>query len=138
MTIFLIIAIICGLIKKIYGPYMVLRPFFDERVMSKVKAILKEVGFTGIFSVVFLIDQDDNLYFLEVNFRNSTWSYAYTRGGYNMPYLWAKATLGKIRFVAYQTIRGVYGDGRTSRHDSQCDRNTSSVFLPVVERFQTV
>ena len=78
---------------KSYGPYMVLRPFLNEKVMSQVKAILKEVGFTGIFSVEFLIDQDDNLYFLEVNFRNSTWSYAYTCGGYNMPYLWAKATL---------------------------------------------
>ena len=78
---------------KSYGPYMVLKPFLDEKVMSQVKAILKEVGFTGIFSVEFLIDQNDKLYFLEVNFRNSTWSYAYTCGGYNMPYLWAKATL---------------------------------------------
>ncbi len=78
---------------KSYGPYMVLKPFLDEKVMGQVKSILKEVGFTGIFSVEFLIDKDDKLYFLEVNFRNSTWSYAYTCGGYNMPYLWAKATV---------------------------------------------
>lgn len=76
-----------------YGPYMVMRPFTNEEVMGQVKSILKKVGFTGIFSVEFLIDQDDKLYFLEVNFRNSTWSYAYTCGGYNMPYLWAKATI---------------------------------------------
>lgn len=76
-----------------YGPYMVMKPFINEEVMGQVKAILKKVGFTGIFSVEFLIDQDNKLYFLEVNFRNSTWSYAYTCGGYNMPYLWAKATL---------------------------------------------
>lgn len=74
-----------------------MRPFVNDVVMGQVKAILKKVGFTGIFSVEFLIDQKDNLYFLEVNFRNSTWSYAYTCGGYNMPYLWAKATLeGKL------------------------------------------
>ena len=80
-----------------YGPYMVMKPFVDEKVMGWVKAMLKEVGFTGIFSVEFLIDKNDNLYFLEVNFRNSTWSYAYTCGGYNMPVLWAKATLdGKL------------------------------------------
>ena len=78
---------------KSYGPYMVMRPFTDKKIMGQVKAILKRVGFTGIFSVEFLIDQNDKLYFLEVNFRNSTWSYAYTCGGYNMPYLWAKATL---------------------------------------------
>lgn len=76
-----------------YGPYMVMRPFINEKVMGQVKSILKKVGFTGIFSVEFLVDQDDKLYFLEVNFRNSTWSYAYTCGGYNMPYLWAKATI---------------------------------------------
>ena len=82
---------------KSYGPFMVMKPFVDEKVMSWVKGILRKVGFTGIFSVEFLIDKDDNLYFLEVNFRNSTWSYAYTYGGYNMPVLWAKATLeGKL------------------------------------------
>lgn len=78
---------------KSYGPYMVLRPFVDEKVMGWIKAMLKAVGFTGIFSVEFLIDKEDKLYFLEVNFRNSTWSYAYTCGGYNMPLLWAQATL---------------------------------------------
>ena len=78
---------------KSYGPYMVMKPFSNEKVMGWVKAMLRKVGFTGIFSVEFLIDKNDNLYFLEVNFRNSTWSYAYTCGGYNMPVLWAKATL---------------------------------------------
>ena len=78
---------------KSYGPYMVLKPFIDEKVMGWIKRMLRKVGFTGIFSVEFLIDKNDNLYFLEVNFRNSTWSYAYTCGGYNMPILWAKATL---------------------------------------------
>ena len=82
---------------KSYGPYMVMKPFKDETVMIWIKNILKKVGFTGIFSVEFLIDKDENLYFLEVNFRNSTWSYAYTYGGYNMPVLWATATLeGKL------------------------------------------
>lgn len=78
---------------KSYGPYMVMRPFVDEKVMGWIKTMLKDVGFTGIFSVEFLIDKDNNLYFLEVNFRNSTWSYAYTCGGYNMPLLWARATV---------------------------------------------
>ncbi|MBQ9664950.1 MAG: ATP-grasp domain-containing protein [Bacteroidaceae bacterium] len=78
---------------KSYGPYMMMKPFVDEKVLGWVKAMLQKVGFTGIFSVEFLIDKNDNLYFLEVNFRNSTWSYAYTCGGYNMPILWAKATL---------------------------------------------
>ena len=72
-----------------------IKPFSNDNVYNQVKSILKDVGFNGIFSVEYLIDQNDELYFLEVNFRNSTWSYAFTKGGYNMPYLWAKATLDK-------------------------------------------
>lgn len=76
-----------------YGNYMELIPFKNEEVKNQVNAILSRVGFNGIFSVEYLIDKNDSLYFLEVNFRNSTWSYAFTYGGVNMLYEWAKATL---------------------------------------------
>ena len=36
-----------------------------------------------------MIDQDDSLYFLEINFRNSTWSYASTVAGMPLPIIWA-------------------------------------------------
>ena len=40
---------------------------------------------------------DGKDYFLEVNFRASTWNYALTVGGANQPYYWAKSTLmGRI------------------------------------------
>lgn len=80
-----------------YGAYMEFKPFDDKVIYDQICSILKEIGFNGIFEVEFLIDNDDNKWFLEINFRNSTWSYAYTYGGYNMPYLWAMGTLfGKI------------------------------------------
>lgn len=78
-----------------YGAYMVLKPFDEGTIYSQIKNILKEIGFTGIFSVEFLVDENSNNWFLEINFRNSTWSYAYTYGGYNMPYLWAIGTIYK-------------------------------------------
>lgn len=53
--------------------------------------MIREVGFEGIFSCEFVRDAEDNLYFLEINFRNATWSYASTRAGMNLPYLWAKS-----------------------------------------------
>ena len=37
-----------------------------------------------------------------MNFRNSTWSYAYTVGGVNLPYEWAKATL--LKKIDYSTM----------------------------------
>ena len=76
-----------------YGNYMELMAFDNKVVKEQVISILRKVGFNGIFSVEYLIDKDDSLYFLEVNFRNSTWSYAFTYGGVNMLYEWAKATL---------------------------------------------
>ena len=46
-----------------------------------------------IFSIEFLRDKDDRFYFLEINFRNSTWSYAHTKMGVNLPVIYAKSVL---------------------------------------------
>lgn len=87
---------------KSYGNYMYLKPMEEKGVFKQIQDILREAKFTGIFSVEYLVDQNDQFYFLEVNFRNSTWSYAFTRGGCNLPYLWAKATLeGKLDINDY-------------------------------------
>ena len=45
---------------------------------EKLKEILKEIGYEGIFEIEFLVDENDQLWFCEINFRNSTWSYAST------------------------------------------------------------
>ena len=80
------------LIPGYYSPYMnVFNPPYPE-VQEKIAAMLKEVEFEGIFSCEFVRDADDNLYFLEINFRNATWSYSSTKAGMNLPYLWAKST----------------------------------------------
>lgn len=80
-------------LKKSYGEYMWIKPYENSDVRKKIHDIIKATNFSGIFSLECLIDKQDNLYFLEVNFRNSTWSYAYTYAGLNLPYQWAKATL---------------------------------------------
>ncbi len=80
-----------------YGCYMEQRPFSDKEVESKISSMLQRVGYTGIFEVEFLVGPNDEVYFLEINFRNSTWSHAATFGGINMPYQWAKSVLsGKL------------------------------------------
>lgn len=80
-------------LKKSYGEYMWMKPYTNEAVRKKIQDILKKSHFSGIFSLECLIDRNDDLYFLEVNYRNSTWSYAYTWAGLNLPYQWMKATL---------------------------------------------
>ncbi|MBD5511150.1 MAG: ATP-grasp domain-containing protein [Lachnospiraceae bacterium] len=81
------------LIKGYYSPYMTVKNFNKPEIKKPLEDLMREVGFEGIYSIEFLIDQDDQMYFSEINFRNSTWSYASTCAGMNLPMLWAKAML---------------------------------------------
>ena len=81
------------LIPGYYSPYMnTFEPPYPD-VQQKIAAMIKEIGFEGIFSVEFLRDADDKLYFLEINLRIPTWTYASTCAGMNLPYLWALSML---------------------------------------------
>lgn len=94
------------LIKGYYSPYSTTRSFRNDDMQSKLEAMFKKIGFEGLFEVEFLIDQDDIMYFGEINFRNSGWSYASTVAGMNLPYLWAKSMAdGSVPKDAH-----VYGD----------------------------
>ncbi len=79
------------LIPGYYSPYMDVFEFNNKKVSDSLRKMLHEIGFEGVFSIEFLIDSNDDLWFLEVNFRNSTWSYASTIAGMPLPYLWAEA-----------------------------------------------
>ena len=82
------------LIPGYYSPYMTVRNFSPEKNIGEaLAAMMKEIQFEGIYEIEFLIDQDDTYYFSEINFRNSTWSYAATKAGMNLPVLWAGAML---------------------------------------------
>ncbi len=79
-----------------YSPYMTVTNFRDEELKSKLKAMIREIGFEGIMEVEFLIDQDEKLYFGEINFRNSTWSYAATCAGMPLPIMWIAAMENQV------------------------------------------
>lgn len=76
-----------------YSPYMTVRNFTNRELIDPLKKMFAEIGFEGIFEIEFLEDQDGQLYFGEINFRNSTWSYASTCAGMPLPILWAKSML---------------------------------------------
>lgn len=85
--------------KKSYGHYMTVEPLKDETLREKLYELMRRTRFEGIFDIEFLLGEDNELYFLEVNFRSTTWSYTMTRGGVNAPVLWAKAMLdGNVDF----------------------------------------
>lgn len=85
-----------------YSNAMILKNFKDQDLKQRIDAMFAEIGFEGIFSMEFLIDENDQLYFCEINFRNSTWSYASTSVGMNLPFLWAQSMHNK------GIINGIY------------------------------
>lgn len=76
-----------------YSYYMDIFNFHNDKLQKSLEGMFAEIGFKGIFSIEFLVDQNDDLYFLEINFRNSTWSYAATKAGMNMVTGWCSAML---------------------------------------------
>ena len=73
---------------------------------KKLSEMFEEIHFEGIFSIEFLIGQDDEYYFLEINFRNSTWSWASTKAGMNLPILWSKSMIdGKMLEDSYKEFK---------------------------------
>lgn len=93
------------LIPGYYSPYMTVSNFTDEKIKKSLEGMMSEIGFEGIYSIEFLIDQNDNYWFSEINFRNSTWSYASTVAGMPLPVLWAETMLtGELPKDAYREI----------------------------------
>ena len=76
-----------------YSFYASITNFDDKELESKVTEVMKKVGYEGIYSFEFIIDEDGTPYFLEINFRNSGWSYASTCVDMPLPILWMESTL---------------------------------------------
>ena len=73
-----------------YSPYMDVNNFDRSDLYEKLCGMFEEIQFEGIFEIEFLVNKDNQLFFGEINFRNSTWSYASTCAGMNLPVNWAK------------------------------------------------
>lgn len=78
------------LLPDYYSPYMTVSVMDNEFIKKALRGMFEEIGFEGVFEAEFLIDQDGTYYFGEINFRNSTWSYAATKAGMPLPVLWAE------------------------------------------------
>lgn len=72
-----------------YGP---IDPFYND-IVERSKAYLKDCGYSGLFSMEFIRGKDDNVYFLETNFRNDGNAFCVTASGVNLPVIWVKASL---------------------------------------------
>ena len=81
-----------------YSYYCTMFNYHEQDLIDKITEVMSDVGFEGIYSFEFLVDLEGNHRFLEINFRNSGWSYAATCAGMPLPLLWAQATKsGRIK-----------------------------------------
>ena len=93
------------LITGYYSPYMTVRNMENATIRKGLQGMFSDIGFEGIFEAEFLIDQNDEIYFSEINFRNSTWSWASTIAGMNIPIIWGESMLsGKLPDNLYKTV----------------------------------
>lgn len=63
----------------------------DQKVITKLKKIIKDFGFEGIFEFEFIVDKNGDLRLLEVNLRNTVLGYASTVYGLPVVTLWCSA-----------------------------------------------
>ncbi len=89
-----------------YSPYMTMHSYFlDDATTQGMANMMAEIGFEGVYSIEFLVGPDDELYFTEVNFRNSPWNYGASKIGMPIPLLWAEAMItGEIRDEWYRSF----------------------------------
>ena len=70
-----------------YSSEMIVSNSDNSELESSLAKMFEIIGFEGIFEAEFMRDHNGVLWFLEINFRNSTWSYASTKVGMNLPVL---------------------------------------------------
>lgn len=80
-----------------YGNYLYIDKLLPSEFVEPIRKLFAMTGYNGIFEMEFMIDADGRYYFLEINFRNSAWGYAYTKCGLNFFTMYPEALLsGKL------------------------------------------
>lgn len=75
-----------------------------EKSIALIKSLIKDLKFEGIFDLELMYSKE-HLYFIELNFRNGAYGYAYTKAGVNMPALWCLDAIGKEKVNESITIQ---------------------------------
>jgi len=88
-----------------YTPFWSLKNCNDQEFIKKATGMLSEIGFEGIFEFEFMVDKNGELWFLEINLRNTVIGYATTVAGMPSITLWCESMLqGEIADGCYKEI----------------------------------
>lgn len=69
-----------------YLEYLPIEGFdYDKEAVNK---FIRRIGYSGLFSIEFLRDENNTDYFLEINMRNDGNAYCVKSAGVNLPFIW--------------------------------------------------
>lgn len=111
-----------------------------SKTIEKTKAFIRDVGYSGLFSVEFLRDKDGQDYFLEMNFRNDGNTIAVANAGINLPYIWYLYCAGvdyrkEVKPIHDEFVMpefaelSLYQQGIISRKEWKQDMKTATSFM---------
>ncbi len=89
--------------------YATVAPPQVKEIVEATKKFISGVGYDGIFDIE-LLRQGDNYYFVECNFRNGAYGYAFTKAGANLPMIWADRNIGKEYQIKEMTLMNETAD----------------------------
>lgn len=74
-----------------YSPYWMIKNSENKEMQEKISKVIEEIGLEGIFEFEFIKDKEGNLWFLEINFRNTALGYATTVAGIPQVVYWCES-----------------------------------------------
>lgn len=69
-----------------YLEYLPIEGFDYDK--EAVKKFIRKIGYSGLFSIEFIRDENNTDYFLEINMRNDGNAYCVKSAGVNLPFIW--------------------------------------------------
>ena len=92
-------------LKDKYSPFWKISNVDDKDFIEKATGMLSEIGFEGIFEFEFMVGPDGELYFLEINLRNTVLGWATAVAGMPSATLWCESMIqGKIVDGCYKKV----------------------------------
>lgn len=79
-----------------YSPYWEIKNYTNTDMGEKIKRIIAEIELEGIFEFEFMVDNNGELWFLEINFRNTALGYATTVAGMPQVVMWCEAMKERV------------------------------------------
>lgn len=74
-----------------YSPYWIIKNSENKEMQEKIAKVIEEIGLEGIFEFEFMQDREGNLWFLEINFRNTALGYSTTVAGIPQVVYWCES-----------------------------------------------